>query len=210
MDGFRTFVQGMTIWNWLALIAFIFFPLSALNAFFGLRSRYLDWQAPKSKAKFKKRVTELFRQVIRIGRYRKEPQFFYLLVLNNAAVILVSFLSSTTLWLCVWGLQLLTPSNKVFAVWVVSAIMMFVSFLLAIRLSRLIHKVRHPEELIMHVLSVISEGKKQSLLKENTIFINAIFHSDLFASEMNNTIRYQIDNIREGFPKTSVDNSPSP
>jgi hypothetical protein len=59
MNGIGDFVRSMTVWNWLALIAFIFLPLSALNAFFGLRSRYRDWRGTKSQKGFEKRLQQL-------------------------------------------------------------------------------------------------------------------------------------------------------
>src|SRR3989442_8439689 len=59
MNGLIDFVRSMTVWNWIALIAFIFFPLSAWNAFLSLKSRYRDWNGTKNKQKFDKRLREL-------------------------------------------------------------------------------------------------------------------------------------------------------
>ena len=72
MNGVTDFIRNMTIWNWLALIAFIFFPLSALNAFFGLRSRFLDWRGIQNKKKFQERLKDFGLQLFILDLY-KEP-----------------------------------------------------------------------------------------------------------------------------------------
>lgn len=65
--------------------SFCLFPVSALNAFFDLRSRYLDWQGPQSKIKFRKRLRQLSKQLSLIDQYRKEPHIFALRLLDDAS-----------------------------------------------------------------------------------------------------------------------------
>jgi hypothetical protein len=94
MEGIGEFIRGMTFWNWIALIAFIFFPLSALNAFLSLKSRYLDWQGTKSKQAFENRLRQLEVQIFVIGEYRKQPAIFFRDVLDEGMRPLISFLLS--------------------------------------------------------------------------------------------------------------------
>src|SRR5688500_6887697 len=74
----------MTFWNRITLIAFIFFPLSALNAFFGLRTRFKDWRGIKSKKNFEKRLKELKQELIQIETFRMNLSIFFLEILRRA------------------------------------------------------------------------------------------------------------------------------
>ncbi len=56
--GWGEWIGTFNFWNWLALAGFIVLPLSALNAFLGLRARWRDWRATKSKEGFEKRLVE--------------------------------------------------------------------------------------------------------------------------------------------------------
>src|ERR1051325_9520512 len=87
----KNFIQDMTVWNWLALIAFIFFPLSALNAFFGLRARYRDWRGTKSKKAFDKRLTQLGDEVRRIETFRNNLAGYFVWVLDALITPLKTF-----------------------------------------------------------------------------------------------------------------------
>src|SRR5258706_2746892 len=84
-------VRSMTIWNWLALIAFIFFPLSALNAFFGLRSRYRDWRGTKSKQAFENRLKQLSEELDIIETFKNNIRGYFVWVLDAAITPLKTF-----------------------------------------------------------------------------------------------------------------------
>src|SRR6185436_17277703 len=84
MDKLRAIYDAMTLWNWLALIAFIFFPLSALNAFFGLRARYRDWRGTKSKEAFEKRLRQLSDELQIIKTFKNNIQSYFVWVLDAA------------------------------------------------------------------------------------------------------------------------------
>src|SRR5438128_386008 len=83
MERLWTFIGNMTIWNWLALIAFIFFPLSALNAFFGLKVRYKDWRASQGKKKYRQRLLRYHYELKRIENYLANEKQFFLEVLDQ-------------------------------------------------------------------------------------------------------------------------------
>jgi hypothetical protein len=80
----RTFIGAMTWRDWLAVIGFIVLPLSALNAFFGLRSRYLDWRGTSTKKKFEKRLRQLKVELANIEASKQNLPVFFLQVLASA------------------------------------------------------------------------------------------------------------------------------
>ena len=93
MEKIKAFFEAMTIWNWLALIAFLFFPLSALNAFFGLRSRYRDWKGAKTKKGFDERLKELEAEWSIVESYKKNlPEFFLYLLERLVRPVIMTFI----------------------------------------------------------------------------------------------------------------------
>jgi hypothetical protein len=203
MDKIKAFLAAMTIWNWLALIAFIFFPLSAINAFFSLRARYLDWQGQQSKVKFKKRLRQLLKQTKLIDRYRKEPQFFVLKVLDDASSILVIFLASVALFLCGWLLSSFNSSPPPLFLLTIATLMMSFDFMLGIQLSRLISRVRNPEAFAIRVYGFLFKGMVKGLLVGHDEMVESILQSDTF-----NLIQGETDyvgSIKRGWPPPNRD-----
>lgn len=73
-----------TFWNWLALVSFIILPLSALNAFLGLRARWRDWRTTKSVTKLKERLIQINNQAIATKLHRLDPPIFFIQLLDDA------------------------------------------------------------------------------------------------------------------------------
>ncbi len=94
METIWDFIKAMTIWNWITLIAFIFFPLSALNAFFSLKGRFLDWRGTKNKELYKKRLEQLERQLSQIEEYKKDSSKLFFKTLENGIRSLLFFFGS--------------------------------------------------------------------------------------------------------------------
>jgi hypothetical protein len=93
MDKIKAFVESMTFWNWLALIAFIFLPLSALNAFFSLKSRYRDWRGAQTRKGFEERLTHLEKEWLIIEVYKKDlAEYFLYLTERLLRPIMMMFL----------------------------------------------------------------------------------------------------------------------
>lgn len=178
----RTFIGAMNWRDWIALIGFVALPLSALNAFFGLRSRYLDWQGPKSKVKFKKRLEQLSRQLALMDQYRKEPQLFTLKLLDDASTILVIFLASAAFCVCAAFLRLLNPPGTGRVPLGLALFFVFIDFFFAIKLSRLISRFRNPHTFVLRVISFLKEGGKKNLLQENKELVQLIINSETFRS----------------------------
>lgn len=192
----RSFIQGMTIWNWLALIAFLFGLVSVLNSFLGLRSRYLDWQGPKSKVKFRKRLRQLSKQVLLIDQYRKEPQVFALKLLDDASTILVLFLATAAFCLCGWLLRSLNPPGTGLFPLSLALILIFVDFFFAVQLSRLISRVKNPRAFALRVFEFLYKGKLKGLLRENSELVENILTSETF--NLMQDAEYYILEIRQG------------
>lgn len=187
MDRIWTFIATMTYRDWIVVVGLIVLPLSALNAFLGLRSRYLDWQGQQSKAQFKKRLRQLSKQVLLIDQYRKEPQVLALRLLDDASTILVIFLASVALCLCGWLLRSLNPPGTGLFVISIATALMFMDFLFAIQLSRLISRVRRPEAFAHQVYGFLFNGKIKGLLAKHGELVESILTSDTFNTIQNGT-----------------------
>ena len=88
----REFFRDMTFWNWIALIAFIFFPISALNAFLGLRARYRDWKGVRNQKQFLIRLAQLGKLVKRHNEFMQDPHKLYLTVIRQGLIVVIFFL----------------------------------------------------------------------------------------------------------------------
>ena len=59
-------------------------PISALNAFLGLRSRYKDWRATQNKEEFYGRLSEMVSILEIAGEYHDDPDDFFLRVVQDS------------------------------------------------------------------------------------------------------------------------------
>src|ERR1043165_8510034 len=91
MESIWDFIKAMTLWNWLSLIAFIFLPLSVLNSFLSLKSRYLDWSATKNRKDFNQRLEELQNQLLRIAEYKTSLASLFIDVMHEVVNALLVF-----------------------------------------------------------------------------------------------------------------------
>jgi len=107
----------MTIWNWIALIAFVIALVSGLNAFLSLKARWLDWSGVRSKKKFDKRLKELKNQIGELVKYQNNPSQFFPVIAEWVLQIFLMFLLA---FLTVVLTLLLTayPSNSYFVFFV--------------------------------------------------------------------------------------------
>src|SRR5262245_7017770 len=99
------FIKGMTFWNWLALIAFLFATISVLNAFLSLKSRFRDWRGIQSKKAFDKRVRQLERELKRIKRFAADPTTFYLYLLDKGTKLVVFFILSVGMFMTAFAIS---------------------------------------------------------------------------------------------------------
>jgi hypothetical protein len=76
MDKVRVFFQGLTLLNWLTLIAFVIALISGLNALLTLRSRWKGWRNIRTKAKFEKRMDQFKNLITAVAIFRDaKPDF---------------------------------------------------------------------------------------------------------------------------------------
>ncbi len=71
--GWWEWIGTWTLFNWLALIGFLFGCVSVTNAFFGLKSRFKDWFTLTSKQALRKRLLELEKIAQNTKRHINEP-----------------------------------------------------------------------------------------------------------------------------------------
>jgi len=94
MEYIIELLKSLTIFNWMAIIAFIFLPLSALNAFLGLKSRYNEWKPARNKKNFEKRVKEFSLRFNKIIRWRSSMMDLFIELLDDAMPIAMSLLAA--------------------------------------------------------------------------------------------------------------------
>jgi hypothetical protein len=199
MDGMWEFIKAMTLWNWLSLIAFIFFPLSALNAFFSLRSRYKDWRATSSTKRFEKRLKELETLVNMVGTYRNEPTRYYSLVIDFIATIMIMSLESGVAF--VFAFIITTFFMKNLSLLVTSLVICLVFLVGAtIHANRLLWSARYvhvPELLKEEVLKFLASGIKKGLVpkKGGKDIVELLFHHKMVTENEYEEVKKLLDKL---------------
>jgi hypothetical protein len=151
----------MTIWQWMALIAFIFMPFSALNSVLSLRTRYRDRQGIRSKAKFQKRLKELTIETKKIAFYRDHPTTLMLMGQETIFSSGVKFLTAFLLCLVAFALPFLSPLF-------IAAAFITLSALGEMQVgSKLIHDANVPDDFARHVFAFVVEGKRKGFLPKD-------------------------------------------
>lgn len=187
MDRFWTFIQGMTLFNWLTVIAFIFFPLSALNALLSLKSRYLDWSGTRNVNKFNSRLEELMDEWQDIQRYNRNLPKFFLQLLEDIIRPLICLFGSLTFFIGAFAIsEFHLPIFRLFE---------FVYLGLAVSLTlygmhltqkkgQIIRAVHQPDYFVRRVIDFIGDGKRKRFIPmEPNDFIDSLLYSDLFDDE---------------------------
>src|SRR5687767_8293800 len=94
MKEWIDWLNSFYFFQYLALIAFLVLPLTALNAILGLRARWKDWNGIRNRKAFEERQRELKGQLQNIEYYRKKPLKLYRemveVILTVLGLILIS------------------------------------------------------------------------------------------------------------------------
>jgi len=172
MNGLGEFIRGMTIWNWLALIAFIFFPLSALNAFFSLRSRFLDWRGIQDKKKFQARLKDFAWQLIMLDLYRDRNSHVrlfqdFLSILTSLITAAIFFIISTALGVREFAIITMVP--------------LFYAFLSTRRLTGILKKLIYPRLFAEQIIDFIRQGREKGLIAQDSYLIQQLFDNEIFS-----------------------------
>lgn len=158
MDRITLFLETMTIWNWLALIAFIFFPLSALNAFLNLKTRYRDWRGIQNKKQFDKRIKELKTQFFMTETYKQDSTAFFTVVLWYASELLAPLIIVIALF---------SLGAQVWQSYLAATIVSSIFMKHAIALNQLISRVQFPELFAIAIIEFIKSGADKGLNSES-------------------------------------------
>ena len=158
MDTLWTLLANMTIFQWMAVIAFIFMPFSALNSILSLRTKYKDMQGIRNKAKFQKRLKELTIEIKKIAFYRDHPTTLMLMGQETVFSAGVKFLVAFLLCVVAFALPFLSPLF-------IAAGYIILSALAEMRVgSKLVHDANVPDDFARHVFDFVAEGKRKGFL----------------------------------------------
>lgn len=179
MNSFWTFVGNMTVWNWLALIAFIFFPLSALNSFFSLRSRYRDWRGTKSKKAFERRLKHLSEELQVIEIFKNNIKLYFDWFLDAAITPVKTFGLAFMLLLFAFLLpgDIFRTPIGLFAL-----LLTMTGAGAASHLFRIIRFVAIPVSLAIEIIDFVKNASDKGLESENgkTLIIR-LYKSEMFS-----------------------------
>src|SRR5437016_4191301 len=162
MNGLGEFIRSMSIWNWLALIAFVFLPLSALNAFFSLRSRFLDWRGIQNKKKFQARLKDFALQLFLLELYRRPNSHARLF--QDSLSILTSLITAAIFFIIytVFG-------ARQFAI--ITIVPLFYAFFSTRRLTGILKKLIYPTLFAEQVIDFIRQGREKGLIAQDSYII---------------------------------------
>ena len=163
----------MTIFQWMAVIAFIFMPFSALNSILSLRTKYKDRQGIRSKKKFEKRLQELVIEITKIGYYRDHPTTLMLMGQETIFSAGVKFLTAFLLCVVAFALPFLSPLF-------IAAGYIILSALAEMRVgSKPIQNANVPDDFARHVFAFVAEGKTKGFLPKDDTTMHDLLREHL-------------------------------
>lgn len=177
-----TFVQSMTIWNWLALVAFIFFPLSALNAFFGLRSRYRDWRGTKSRIQFDKRLKQFGTQLANLEELRADQVKVLVDGIRLILLVLVVTMMAIICFAIAFFLSLVMRQIIIETLFCISGIViMFGTINMTITLFTRFGRISHPDQFAVEVIDFVKSAEDKGLKSDGAdSLILRLVHGEMF------------------------------
>jgi hypothetical protein len=154
-------IQNMTVWNWLALIAFFFATISVLNAFLSLKSRFRDWRGIQSKKAFEKRVRQLERELTRIRRFALEPERFHFYLLDRATRIVGVCLAAMAIFMIAFGISVspLRGSGYELVLVMAPVLLLVMTISVLVEMNRLIRVVGKPSDFAIKLIRFMVEAK---------------------------------------------------
>jgi hypothetical protein len=160
----------LTVWNWLAVLAFLIALMSGFNAFLSLRAKFLDWRGVQNKKKFHKRLKQLAQQVTEADELRN-PRVLRI----EMASRIISFLSEGTFAALLFMAGYLSNIEwiKLFG-----AIVLLGAYVSNIRFKRTLNNLRYRYFFWDRIRHFLEEGAKKSLFEpEDEKSINVILTS---------------------------------
>ncbi len=147
----------MTIWNWLAVIAFLIALIGGLNAFLSLKARYRDWKGTRNKKQFDKRVDELHTQFFMVEKYKENPTAYFTQVLCDFSALPTQFLVLFIFFILgsmFWPLGLLALFS------------LFTCMKTATKLNQLTTRVNYPELFAIEIIDFVKSAADKGLASE--------------------------------------------
>jgi hypothetical protein len=173
MDKLKLFIQAMTFWNWLALVAFIIALLGGLNAFLSLKARYRDWKGTRNKTQFDKRISELTTQFFMMEQYKQDSIAFFTRVLSYASELPIPFLISIAFF---------TIGALFWPSYLLALLFMFSCIKTATKLNQLITRVSLPELFAIEIVDFVKSAADKGLASEDAArLILKLGHSKVYS-----------------------------
>lgn len=201
-------IQTWTFFNWLTLILIIPASLGYLNAYFGLRDRWKNRKATKSREAFDERVVEIERQIKRIDKYRKNPSDFFMDTLEKAVFPALSLIGIFALLLLAASEYLTSSSdnrsslNNLFTILQINLALPLLiipaAFLLEIKQN--IEHIRLPQLLFSELASLLKDGANKGLLKvEHLSLLDKFLETDLLIEDEKEIVKKSIVKLKQHF-----------
>lgn len=177
LDTVREFIRNMTVWNWLALIAFFLALVGGLNAFLSLKLRYRDWRGTKNKKEFEKRRIELANQLLKLQIHKKDPITFFTEFVYKATRITSSFLLA---FFCFVAASL-TDSITAMFFGALALLFSFNAVRLAFKLLQFARRMNYPLVWATEVIDFFKKAREKDLeTEESKQVLLSLRRSDIF------------------------------
>jgi len=169
MDKLKVFIQAMTIFNWLTLIAFLFASISVLNALLSLKTRFRDWRGTQSKKAFEKRVKQLERELVRIQKFAAEPQRFHSYLLERGTRLATSYLIAIAIFMTAFGISVspFRGLNVEVVLAMVAVLLLGLIISAMVELSRLIRMVSNSKNFAVEIVKFIVDAREKGFELED-------------------------------------------
>jgi hypothetical protein len=186
MDRIWTFIGTMTWRDWIAVIGLIVLPLSALNAFFGLRARYKDWQGTKNKKNFDKRLEQLKAELVQIENYKHNLPAFFLHIMTKAIPLFALCFVSLFLFMGAFAIYRIPLAGfRVFEFLYLGVGLLLMGYALARwrKLTRLTEIVNSPKDFGIELLNLIYTGGQKGFIVGEEDFIRSLINKKIFTDD---------------------------
>lgn len=198
MDKVKGFFESLTLFQWLALIAFIFGTISVTNAFLSLKSRFRDWNGTRNQAAFKKRVEELQKQITTLEGYRKNPLTYFFRITRY--IVLTIFMWSLSFAFFITAFALLQIPMEPWSLFLPLSILFSIASVFSIGMvTRETAFLDDPKVLALEVIKFVTKAAKKGLSSsEADALVTTFTKSEFFTDEQKTEF---IDLIGKHYPQ---------
>ena len=178
MGHIWTFIQALTWRDWIAILGLLVLPLGALNAFFGLRTRYKDWQGTKTKNDFSERLRQLNDWLNEAADFHSDLNKFILRAMNDAVLPIELVIAALFFFISGYALSEAFSSRFAETFSGAAIVCLFWSLNLVSDFLNLLRRVREPFDFAQEITNFIDKGKTNNVISESDkTIIREIAHS---------------------------------